>query len=541
MNLPLIRLSLFLVSAAALSSAQNAAAPPSWTNTSGVTIHGEFVRLEGQAVVIRKEGKEFKIPFSKLNGESIARAEKLAAAAPAPKPEEPSPAQNQNLPPAKSFGKQTDPDHERKLAESVLAKKGTVEIWRGSGSLVATKPEDLPKGQISLKSVEASGAPFSDEDAALLNGCDKLTKLDLHRATLEGLPLESLPGLEWFQLLNSRIETAALRGLAGNKALREIHIHDTALGLELPDILSSCPNLEVLVLERADLKGVSLLPLARLKLLRDLNVGGNFLGDADLAGLGKFPALETLGLHEINFSDESLGFLPSLKTTRNLNLGRATLPAGAMEKVAAMPTLSWLQLYGSNVTGKDLHALAGSKSLTELLLENTAITAEDFAGMRPMPGIRVVHLDYAKGTINDAGAKAIAAAFPRLESLTGDGGGLGSAGMTALAGINTLADLKFNGLSGLDGPFLEAVGKMKRLSKLCLGRSEVKDEHVALLEPLKSRLQELHLDHTRISDQALKSLAEMKSLRLLVIIGTDISAEGAKSLKASLRGCEVKY
>ncbi len=61
--------------------AQQAPETPAWTNTSGVTIHGEFVRLAGQAVVILKDGKEFTIPFPNLTGDSIVQAEKLAKAA----------------------------------------------------------------------------------------------------------------------------------------------------------------------------------------------------------------------------------------------------------------------------------------------------------------------------------------------------------------------------------------------------------------------------------------------------------------------------
>ncbi len=512
--------------------------PPAWTNISGATIQGEFVRLEGQAVVIRKEGKEFRIPFSKLNGESVARAERLAKETPVKSVE---PSISRNLPPAKSFARQNDPEHERKLAESILGKKGRVEIWKGSVGVTVEKLEDLPKGAVSLKAVEATGIPFSDEDAALLNGCSKLTKLDLQMANLEALPLESLSGLEWFQLRESRLEPAAFRGLAGNKALKEFHIHGTPLGGDTLEILSSCTNLVELVLARADLKGMSLLPLAKLKSLRNLHVPGNELGDAELAALAQFSSLEILGLNDTNFSDESLGFLPSLKTTRSLDLGRTTLSAGVMGKVAAMPTLSSLQLYGSHVTGKELHALAGSKSLTELLLENTAVVAGDFSGSPPSSTIRRILLDYSKGKIDDAGAKAIATTFPRLESLTGNGRGLSSLGIAELTNINTLNALVLNGLSDLDGPFFEALGKIKRLSTLCLGRSEVKDEHVTLLGPLKDRLQELYLDHTRISDASVKSLAEMKSLRLLVIIGTDISAEGVASLRTALRGCEVRY
>jgi hypothetical protein len=49
-----------------------------WTNQTGVTINAAFVGLDGDSVVIRKDGKEFTIPFSKLNTASQELAMKLS-------------------------------------------------------------------------------------------------------------------------------------------------------------------------------------------------------------------------------------------------------------------------------------------------------------------------------------------------------------------------------------------------------------------------------------------------------------------------------
>ena len=49
-----------------------------WTNTDGKTIQAEFIRLNGDSVVIRKDGKEFSIPISKLTTASAAQARKYA-------------------------------------------------------------------------------------------------------------------------------------------------------------------------------------------------------------------------------------------------------------------------------------------------------------------------------------------------------------------------------------------------------------------------------------------------------------------------------
>lgn len=51
---------------------------PSWTNTSGKTIKAEFIKLDGETLVIRKDGKLFNVPLSKFSVESQEQARKLA-------------------------------------------------------------------------------------------------------------------------------------------------------------------------------------------------------------------------------------------------------------------------------------------------------------------------------------------------------------------------------------------------------------------------------------------------------------------------------
>ena len=48
-----------------------------WTNTEGKVITAEFIRLDGDAVVVKTAGKEFTIPFSKLSEASIRQAKAL--------------------------------------------------------------------------------------------------------------------------------------------------------------------------------------------------------------------------------------------------------------------------------------------------------------------------------------------------------------------------------------------------------------------------------------------------------------------------------
>jgi len=62
----------FLISVSPLS-----ATPLEWTNSDGKSIHAEFVRIEGESVVVNKDGKSFTIPFAKLTNVSVEQAKKL--------------------------------------------------------------------------------------------------------------------------------------------------------------------------------------------------------------------------------------------------------------------------------------------------------------------------------------------------------------------------------------------------------------------------------------------------------------------------------
>ena len=50
-----------------------------WKSKDGKSVQAEFVGLDGEAVVIKRNGKEFTIPFTRLDAHSVAQAKALAA------------------------------------------------------------------------------------------------------------------------------------------------------------------------------------------------------------------------------------------------------------------------------------------------------------------------------------------------------------------------------------------------------------------------------------------------------------------------------
>ncbi len=59
--------------------AQDASAPQSWTSSDGRVIQAKFIKLDGESVVIEKDGTQFAVALSKLSTDSVALAKKLAS------------------------------------------------------------------------------------------------------------------------------------------------------------------------------------------------------------------------------------------------------------------------------------------------------------------------------------------------------------------------------------------------------------------------------------------------------------------------------
>jgi len=507
---------------------------PSWTNTNGVTIHGEFIRLEGESLLIRKDGKEFKVPLEKLSEESREQALEMASS-PQSAPEEPSG-------PAKDFGKQADPDHQRKLAVFILAKIGKVTVTSGSREIAAATVDDLPKGRLSIKSLEAIGEPFTDEDAALLNGCGDLTRLVLHGATLEGLPLASLPALQYLEMEECGIAAGQFHSLMGHKKLAEILITSHAspsMGGLIP-ILATCPGLTSIRLHKAGLAAAPLAPLSKLRLLKTLSLGGNDYTDADLSALQDFPSLVELALQETDLGNHTLDFLPKLKSLQTLNLYKSKIQEKCHANIASTRGLTCLSLYSSNATNPILHALSGHKTLRELHVSLTQITGEALIGLAPMPGVTEFHIGSDKSRIDDAAAKSLAQTFPNAAyvSFYPD---LRSGGYKAIADLRRLAYLRLHSCATLDDDSVRALAGMKKLNRLQISGPAVTNTGLQLLEPLKSQLIELSLSGARIDDEAVPTLAKFRSLSLLEITETGISREGADRLRKALPVCKVTY
>lgn len=523
--------SLFLI-ALLLSplAAQEAPVPLNWTSKKGQVKQGIFVRIEGESVVIQEGGKPITLPFTFLSQESITQAKELAAAV------------EVNLkegPPIK----QTDPDHQRKLALSIVGKKGAVEIWRGSGSLRVTSLEELPKGILELKSVSLGLAPFTEEDVSMLRGCDRLEYLGFSQNTIPMLPLDTLRGLINLNFDRCRISSDTLKNLGGNNMLRSVSFWRTPVadGSELVKALESCPNLESISFCHTGMGNTSLEPLARLKKLKSLYLDGTRFSGSELSAIGKMQAIERLALWHCNLMEMDFGILANLKNLGELYLGGCKLPPNALQRVAGIPALVRLELAESDVTSEMLVTLGGMKSLRYLGLDSTAIAPESLIHFKPFPSLEEICLRGKATQVSDNGVTAVLKACPNLKVFNVNASRMGPAGFARLTDFKMLRALRLTDAMSLPDSSVLALSRSGEVDFLDLSRSAITDSQIALLIPMKRQLGELYLYGTRITDASIPALKEMKALRRIDVSGTDISKTGVSDLRKGLASCRVDY
>lgn len=506
-----------------------------WVNTEGVAVVASFVRLGEEGLVIRKDGREFTVPLYKLSPESKAKARELA--------EEPQAAPPTVDPTAvetgPEFGRQTDPDHERKLAEAVIAKGGWVQVWQDESSKEVRKREGLPKGTIRLKFIETKEGTFGDEEAALLNGCKDLLEIRLWGARCRALPLGSLPRLRIFRM-SGDVPASVFPVLPRLKHLTGLHVlrPTIPLGDEIILPIAECDGLNHVELVGIGLKSPQLAPLARLKALKTLAIGENAFEPAALAPLGGAEALESLGLDGVNATGVDLAFLVEMDSLRRLSLDGATLTREAVASVAACRNLKVLNLTRAKVTDDMLAPLAGHRGLREIhLLWSRASGREIFSG-EPLPALGTLVLGESPLTDDDVGM--LATACPNLRSLIARGRGLTRKAYPSLASLRDLRVLEIKGGTEIDSEVLGLLAGLPRLEELRLWRSDIDDADLPGLEKARRSLLQLDLRGTKVTDASIEFLRGFKLLNHLLISGARVSEEGIKTLKAELDGCRVE-
>ena len=205
--------------------AQDVPSPPSWKSKDGRAIQAQFVKLEGESVVVEKDGKNVTISFAKLADESVAQAKKLGSV------NSQSTAENASIDPRQYLGKPFD-DCEKTLGKPsdvrTLSEKNSVFVRRYASKTerfdyieLISDGTRFEKGTLPPKTVTSISFGLKKEPECDFGKCYQKPN---HKAT----SLEELYGIFGFKNLD---KTA----LQNHKDITQKTILHPAFGYIVPD------------------------------------------------------------------------------------------------------------------------------------------------------------------------------------------------------------------------------------------------------------------------------------------------------------------
>jgi len=288
-----------------------------------------------------------------------------------------------------------------------------------------------------------------------------------------------------------------------------------------------------------------------------LDLSQSLITDAGLETIAQIERLKNLKLFRVNVSDQGIAALGALPNLDMLNLDSTPISGRALETISSFPKLRSLTLTSTDIDAAGLAALQNLSSLNTLnLAKLKSFTPDMIAAIAPHPnlatlsltfnpvgssirdlvGSKVQHLNFLNAKVNDEDG-VVLGELSELVNLSANGNPIGDATIAAIAGLPKLNLLQIPATAVTDaaGPDF---ARMTRLRTLWIDETSVGDAFVADLADLP--LQTLSLRKTAITDESLKVLAGIQTLKNITLSDTAVTEAGVAALQAALPGARIR-
>ncbi len=393
---------------------------------------------------------------------------------------------------------------------------------------------------------------------------ENLEELSIGRTQVTDEGVGYLVGLNDLQSLNlafnAKISDASCRYIARLAGLRKLNLGGTMITDDGLGELSALGSLRDLDLNFCQITATGLTNLHPLKSLQVLSLKETTIADEAVSVLAEFENLRLLDLFETQMTKEGATRLKELLP--NCTILHRSLPANAVEQQAAqwaldnggevsrfgkvggieavsekyfavfglefpkgkgpatgaanlerLPAIRWLNWYGLTSADAECEHIGKLVSLVNLLLESPDLTEVGLERLKSLSELVSLTLTSAKKIDDDAVAQL--SAFQHLSKLQISNTPISDDGLSHLAGLKqSLRDLTLRFCPNITGAGVQHLTELSKLRLLVLGS-------------------------TPISDDAVQHLKQMKSLRVLDLYYTKISAKGAAELQKALPDCVV--
>lgn len=277
-----------------------------------------------------------------------------------------------------------------------------------------------------------------------------------------------------------------------------------------------------------------------------LSFRSTWIDDADLKPIAAMNALRSLDLSHTRITDIGFQQLKTVASVEDVNLYYAEqIGDGALVVMKNWKKLKRLNLRGTKVTDLGVAQLVGHPSLEAIDVGFSLFTDNGFEPMTSIPNLKEIAVGGNK--LTDVGVNMLRL-LPSLTLVDLSGAqrtdsGLWSATITD-RGLDTLGQLKNLRVLNLRASKITDAGmdKLAGLAVLTEANFGQTNLSAAGLQPLTglAKLEKLILHKcTRVNDDAIGTLAQMKSLKWLDVEGTAITEAGAAILQAALPSLRI--
>jgi beta-lactamase regulating signal transducer with metallopeptidase domain/Leucine-rich repeat (LRR) protein len=397
--------------------------------------------------------------------------------------------------------------------------------------------------------------------SAKLAGLKQLTLFELNGSSLDGTGLKALVGLRQLKTLSlagAPFTDEGAEALRGFPALDSLNLSATKITDRALEAIATLPNLRLVILGGTQVTADGLMKLRNLKNLSQVTVDGVELSDADLARLrAAMPGVVISGAPApsaafVNVPDRQIAAEPKPaddkpQITGTFIRARPQEPKEGTD-AATLTALKRLRELGATPAGiqgdaealsigiqggwkgtpADLEMIAQLPDLKRLYFDFDQISATDVGKL--MPKLKRPLEFLGLESLSDKRLTALTR-LPACRILMLGQETLSAAGFRHLAEMATgVESLHLRG--EVDDDSLVAIGQIRSLKELQLQQSKITDAGLAHLAGLDHLDKLLFFECRGIRGRGYVSLAPLKSLRQLMILGPQIDAQMTEALSS---------
>ena len=270
-------------------------------------------------------------------------------------------------------------------------------------------------------------------------------------------------------------------------------------------------------------------------------IATNRIKDADLEALARNPtnaaSVSELNLYNAQISSKGLEILQKFPKLEKLSLQQLRSLKGNMNWIGKIKSLKSLDLTANPLNDADFGEISGLTKLEEIILTGTQITDEGFRCFKQMPKLAVMVMD-RMGHLEGKGFKYVNR--NSLKVVKANGSKIGYFALQNIGGSESLEQLWLNGARVTDKA-MQGIGRCPNLKDVRLEKNDLTNKGVSFLRNHKKLESIVLAGNRRITNESLKYLTSVKSLKMVNVVGTSCSSNVKEEFLQYVPGCKLAF